>query len=212
MTTKLVQKHFLKGLREFEILDDSVNVRIKTPFKEETLSVVLSVLNPEPVINRSYLEFHSRVKCGPLLSLYLNKPSPEEFNVFVDTLKQRALEEYGAFAGINVATQSAGLAENVHDKPPEFDDSCKIPTTNIAQNIDVTKLDNAIKMLGSYLDSEDIKPLVSALEALKADPLNESRLADVLSAFNGLGPAQGAVLTYAPYVSVLLSDDPFGNP
>lgn len=212
MTTKLVQKHFLKGLREFEIVDDSVNVRIKTPFKEETLSVVLSVLNPEPVINRSYLEFHGRVKCAPLLSLYLNKPSPEEFNAFVGTLKQRALEEYGAFAGINVATQSAGLAGNVHDEPPEFDDSVNVPTTNITQKVDVAKIDNAIKMLGSYVDSENIEPLVSALEALKADPLNESRLADVLRAFNGLGPAQGAVLTYAPYVSVLLSDDPFGNP
>ena len=76
---KLVQKQFLKGSRDFEIVDDAVNVRIRTPFKEEKITVVLTVLNPEPVVNKPFLEFHSRVKCGPLLSLLLDKPSTEEF-------------------------------------------------------------------------------------------------------------------------------------
>jgi hypothetical protein len=98
---KLIQKHLLKGTQEFELLDDEVLVRIKTPFKEKKLSVPLAILNPEPVINGGCLDFHSRVKCGPLLSLYLDKPNAEEFNTFVEALKQKALNEYNAFSGVN---------------------------------------------------------------------------------------------------------------
>ena len=66
-------------------------------------------------------------------------------------------------------------------------------------------------MLSQHLELDDIKPLVSALEELKQDTNSEARLAQVLHAFNELGPYQGAVLTYAPYVSILLYDDPFSN-
>ncbi|OOY46280.1 hypothetical protein [Solemya velum gill symbiont] len=97
---KLVQKHILKGTQEFELLDDEVRVRIKPPFKEKEKSVPLSILNPEPVIENSRLNFHSRVKCGPLLSLYLDKPNAKEFNAFVEAVKEKALKEYNAFAGI----------------------------------------------------------------------------------------------------------------
>ncbi|MGV6825877.1 MAG: hypothetical protein ACWA5Q_02765 [bacterium] len=97
---KLVQKHLLKGTQEFELLDDDIKVRIKTPFNEKNLSVSLAILNPEPTINGSRLEFHSRVKCGPLLSLYLNKPNEQEFNAFVEAVKEKALKEFNAFAGI----------------------------------------------------------------------------------------------------------------
>jgi len=96
---KLVQKHFLKGTREFEIADDVVNVRFKTPFKEEKFTVMLTILNPEPVVNEQFLEFHSRVKCGPLMSLLINKPNAEKFNAFVNELKQRARQEYNALPG-----------------------------------------------------------------------------------------------------------------
>ncbi len=77
---KLVQKHLLKGSREFEIADDVVNVRLKTPFKEEKMTVMLTILNPDPVVNKPFLEFHSRVKCGPLMSLLINIPNSKEFN------------------------------------------------------------------------------------------------------------------------------------
>ena len=97
---KLIQKSLLKGTQEFELRDDSINVRIKTPFKEKVRSVELAILNPEPVVNGSTLDFHSRVKCGPLLSLHLNKPNPAEFNAFVEAVKEKALAEYNAFAGI----------------------------------------------------------------------------------------------------------------
>lgn len=97
---KLVQKDILRGTQEFELLDDEVRVRIKTRFNEKQKSVPLAILNPEPVVNKSRLEFHSRVKCGPLLSLYLDKPDRDTFNAFVDAVKEKALKEFNAFAGI----------------------------------------------------------------------------------------------------------------
>ena len=97
---KLIQKNLVKGTQEFELLDDEVRVRIKKPFKSKELSVPLAILNPEPEIDGGMLHFHSRVKCGPLLSLYLNKPNAAEFNAFVDAVKQKALEEFNTFAGI----------------------------------------------------------------------------------------------------------------
>jgi hypothetical protein len=97
---RLVQKSLFKGTREFELRDDEVRVRIKSLFHKKELTVTLAILNPEPVVNNARLEFHSRVKCGPLLSLDLNKPNPREFNAFVEALRQKALKEYNAFAGI----------------------------------------------------------------------------------------------------------------
>jgi hypothetical protein len=207
---KLVQKHFLKGSREFEIVDDAVNVRIKTPFKEEKLTVVLIVLNPEPVVNKPFLEFHSRVKCAPLLSLFLDKPDTETFNAFVNELKQRAREEYNAFAGLKAGSRPEALAGNVYEEPPDFDEPAKNRPGKTGKPISIASVDSAIQMLERYLDAEEIKPLLTALEALREDPENESCFDQLVKSFDDLGPRQGAVLTYAPYVSILLSDDPFG--
>ena len=204
---KLVQKQFLKGSREFEITDDMVNVRIKTRLKEKELTVDLSILNPEPVMNEPFLEFHSRVKCGPLLSLLIDKPNSQEFNAFVDELKQRARQEYNAFAGLKAGSLPAGMAANVFEEPPEFDE----PGPNrIEKMVKPVSIDSSIQMLEQYLDAEEIKPLLTALEALKAEPESELLFTQLVTAFDDLGPRQGAVLTYAPYVGILLSDDPFG--
>ena len=210
MSMKLVQRHFLKGSREFEIVDDAINVRIKSPFKEEKITVVLTVLNPEPVVNKPFLEFHSRVKCGPLLSLLLDKPNTEEFNAFVDELKRRAREEYNAFAGLKAGAKPEELAGNVYQEPPDFEESGKNRTGKNVKPVSAARVDEAIQMLERHLDVEEIKPLLTALEALKEDPENESCFDQLVKAFDDLGPRQGAVLTYAPYVSILLSDDPFG--
>ena len=165
------------------------------------------MLDPEPVINKPYLEFHSRVKCGPLLSLLLDKPNSEAFNTFVDILKQRAREEYNAFAGLKAGSQPERLAGNVYTEPPDFDDSGK---NKKKKPVDIANIATAIQMLKQHMQAEEIKPFLSALEALKEDPKNESCFGHLVTAFDGLGPRQGAVLTYAPYVSLLLSDDPFG--
>ncbi len=100
MTHKLIQKQFLCSTQEFELLDNLIRVKITRPFKKkQELDVVLAMLNPEPVISNSRLNFHSRVKCGPLISLYLNKPDSEEFNAFVEAVKAKAKLEYAAFTG-----------------------------------------------------------------------------------------------------------------
>lgn len=210
MATRLIQKRLLL-VQELEIIDDSVKVLIRSPFKEETLSVVLTVLNPEPVITKSRLEFNSRVNGEPLISLYLAKPSAEEFNAFVSVLKERAQSAYQAFTGLRSTTKPEVFSGDFAEEPPELDDADGVGTIIVRRDVDVEKIDNAIQMLTTYLDTEDIEPLLCALEALKADPRNESHLAQLGNAFSSLGIAQGAVLTYAPYVTLLLSDDPFGH-
>ena len=204
---KLVQKQFLKGSREFELDDDIISFRIKTALKEEKLTVDLSILNPEPVVNKPFLEFHSRVKCGPLFALLIDKPNAREFNAFVDALKQRARQEYNAFAGFSSGNAPDRLPGHVYEEPPEFGE----PDKNRARTkVIPVRVDETIQMLTQHLDGDEIDALVAALETLKAAPDDEASFDQLLKAFDDLGPRQGAVLTYAPYVSLLLSDDPFG--
>lgn len=80
---------------------------------------------------------------------------------------------------------------------------------NSTQNIDPVKIDDSIRMLNEYVKEDCIKPLISILELLKKDPDNKSLLAQVSDALKGLGVMKGAVLTYAPYVWIMLSEDPF---
>lgn len=82
---------------------------------------------------------------------------------------------------------------------------------NKGQSIKVADIDIALQMLNTYLDTQDIKPLLSALETLKTEPQNETFQIQVIDAFNDLGIMQGAVLTYAPYLNIFVSDDPFAD-
>ncbi len=207
---KLVQKQFLKGSREFEIVDDVINVRIKTPMKEEKLTVDLSILNPDPVENGSFLDFHSRVKCGPLLSLLIDKPNAREYNAFVDELTQRARQAYNDFAGFKKGSMPEGMEANVFDEPPEFDESEQVRISKKTRPVRVADIEVSIKMLEQHVGGEDIEPVIAALQGLAAEPENEDCFVQLVQAFNELGPRQGAVLTYAPYIGILLSDDPFG--
>lgn len=101
MTYKLTQKHLLHGTQVLELRDDVIKIKINGLLKgSKELDIDLAILNPEPVIEGSQLHFHSRVKCGPLISLYVNKPNKQEFNAFVEALKARAKSEYNAFAGL----------------------------------------------------------------------------------------------------------------
>ena len=211
MTTKLIQKHFLKGTHEFEIVEDQVNICVKSRFKEdEKLSVTLAVLNPEPVINKSTLDFVSRVNGEPLLSLALSQPNVSEFNNFVNIIKQKAQEEYNAISGINVTANSTPFSGNIDEEPPEFSEHT---SADIIKNkkVNIEGLDNAINMLQTYVDNEEVQPLIKALESLKQAPQDHAKLVKVANVFNDLGSNQGAVLTYAPYIAIMLSDDPFGH-
>lgn len=210
---KLTQKHLLKGSQEFELVDDHVKVRIKAPFKdEETLTVMLTVLNPEPVISRSSLDFTSRVNGEALLSFYLGKPNAAEFNAFITELKNRAQDEYHSFAGLKQASRSPALGDNVFDEPPVFDDDEQEPSTHIGKALDPSRIEESVQMLKTYLNSDDVAPFLAILEKLGSEPNNEALQQEVLQAFQDLGPTQGAVLTYAPYVGILMSDGPAGSP
>jgi len=210
MTMKLIQKSFLKGTREFEITDeDTVYVRIKSLLKEEKLTVGLSMLNPEPVVNGSELEFYSDYKGRPVISLLLNKPNALEFNAFIDALKKKIIGEDDDFSSVDDDSadtkRSEALARNVYEEPPVFEEfSDKREGMNV-QPVNAERLNDDITMLKTYLDEEDIKPLLDALETLKTEPENQAAYQKVLDAFNDLGITQGAVLTYATYLKVLLT-------
>lgn len=212
MTTKLTQKHLIKGTKELELIEDYVNIRTKAPFKDEEIhTVMLTVLNPEPIIGKSSLVFSSRVNGCPLITLQLGKPNTEDFNAFVSELKQRALEEFSAFAGLRPPSFSSAAASSIKEEPPEIEESAEERIVKGKKIIDAARVESAIEMLSTHMDAQDIAPFISALEALKQDSNNQDRLVQVLHAFNDLGPRQGPVLAYAPYVSILLSDDPFAR-
>ncbi len=209
MTTKLIQKSLFNGTREFELAGQAVNMRIKRLFKEEKISVGLTILNPEPVVNESSLEFHDRYNGRLLLSLILDKPNATDFNAFVDALKQKIQGEETSTANAQTHsteyTRSEVLDWNVYEEPPEFaehDDSDK--KINF-KPVNAERIGNSITMLKTYMNADDIKPLLDTLETLQAEPDNEAAFLKMVDAFNELGINQGAVLNYAQYLKVLLS-------
>jgi len=208
---KLVQKRFLKGKRVFEIEGDTIHAEIRTMGKEQKMTVSLAVLNPEPVLRDDCLEFHSRVKADVLLSFYLDRPDAKSFNRFVDEIKYRAREEYARFTGLRSGASAEGLAAINSEERPDSDPPTIHPSQAVRKPVRPDSIDSSILMLQQYLGEADIEPLLVALRALKEDPGSESRRDLLVTAFDGLGSQQGAVLTYAPYVGVLLSNDSFGE-
>jgi hypothetical protein len=77
--------------------------------------------------------------------------------------------------------------------------------------VDLYRIDTSIKMLKQYLAEDEIAPLIDVLEALAADPRNKALLGQLSDVFDDLGLLQGAVLTYAPYVSIALAGDLFDD-
>jgi hypothetical protein len=70
-------------------------------------------------------------------------------------------------------------------------------------------VDTAIRMLETHLEPSQVEPLIKTLQELREAPEDYAKLVELAQVFGDLGSVQGAVLTYAPYVGVLLSDDPF---
>ena len=87
----------------------------------------------------------------------------------------------------------------------------KLPDNNKLQAIKVADIDIALQMLQRHMDGQDINSLLSALETLKTEPQNEAYQGQVINVFNDMGILQGAALTYAPYLNIFVSDDPFGD-
>lgn len=177
MNSTLLQKHPIKGSREFTLVDDEVQYNIKSPLKTESLSVVLNVLDAEPVISGSTLAFVSRVNREPLVELFLDRPDKETFGAFVKAMQRRITEE--DFSLLSVIDKGVGV------RPEGVSES--------------------IEMLRKYVDSAEIEGLLTALAELKENPDDKKCLNDVAEAFNALGFVQGQVITYAPYINFLLS-------
>ena len=177
MIARLVQKHPIKGTREFKLEGDELHYTIQSPFKNKSLSVILFVLDPEPVISGSMIAFVSRVNREPLVELFLDKPDKATFDQFVSTLRQRISEE------------DIGRLR-VRDK-------------GVAVDVDLVR--ESIEMLKTYVNPDDIDNLLSALVVLEAKPDDVECQVQVADAFNELGFVQGQVITYAPYISFLLS-------
>ncbi|MGF1547457.1 MAG: hypothetical protein ACFCUG_09025 [Thiotrichales bacterium] len=178
MNTKLVQKHYFKGSREFELADDEVNVKISMPFLEKEYTVVLSALDSEPVMRGSTLAFVSAVNGEPLVEFFIDNPDPETFKDFVDHLRQRVTEE------------SFG-------KPREYE----------YREVSVAQLEISLQMLRTYVSDESVKPFMDSMEALKCEPEDPARFDAMCKSFKELGLQQGAVLTYAPYLVSLFSNN-----
>lgn len=177
MTNRIVQTHPELGTREFELVDDTIEYRINNQFAEEELTVVLSVLSPEPVVDGAMLYFVSEVNREALIKMFVDLPDANTFAQFVQTVQQRIGEEH-------FGTLDAG---------------------NRDSEITREQVDTTIHMLQTYLDPTGIKPLMSALQLLSETPDSRERLDSVVEAFNNLGVQQGPVLTYAPFFNTLLS-------
>lgn len=177
MNATLLQKHPIKGTREFKLVGDELEYTIKSPLKSESLSVVLSVLDPEPVISGSMLAFVSQVNREPLVELFLNRPDKDSFDQFVRTMRRRIHEE----------------------------DFSRLRVRDKGVPVDVDRLNESIDMLQTYVTTGEIAELLSALMELTAKPDDLECLGKVADAFNELGFEQAQVITYAPYINFLLS-------
>ncbi len=77
--------------------------------------------------------------------------------------------------------------------------------------MNIENIDAAIQALNSYAKEDNLKPLISILEALKKDPHNQSLSVKLTDTWRNLGVYQGTVLTYVPYFYTWIPDDIFGD-
>jgi hypothetical protein len=82
---------------------------------------------------------------------------------------------------------------------------------NTARIVDIEQIDISIQMLEKYVQDDSIKPIISILNELKKNSDDESLLKKLAETLKSLGIIQGAVLTYAPYVGILVSNNLFDD-
>jgi hypothetical protein len=83
--------------------------------------------------------------------------------------------------------------------------------TKPGHGVAASSIEESISMLERYLGTEDLVPLIGVLRELSEKPDDDALLARLSEAVDNLGILQGAVLTYAPAIVGLLSDDPFSD-
>lgn len=76
--------------------------------------------------------------------------------------------------------------------------------TKTFQSIDPKKIEVSIKMIKSYVNDVDTTALIEVLKAMMETPEDTSLITQMSDALQPLGIGQGAVLSYAPYLSGLL--------
>ena len=76
-------------------------------------------------------------------------------------------------------------------------------------SIDAGRIDESIDLLKQHVQEPEIKPMLEVLESMSENPYDYALLDRLSEEFGKLGFLQGAVLTYAPYISIILPDDPF---
>jgi hypothetical protein len=76
-------------------------------------------------------------------------------------------------------------------------------------SIDAGRIDESIDLLKQHVQEPEIKPMLEVLESMSENPYDYALLDRLSEEFGKLGFLQGAVLTYAPYISTILPDDPF---
>lgn len=81
--------------------------------------------------------------------------------------------------------------------------------TETARQINYTEIKQSIETIKQYVTDCDIAPLISVLEQFNQDSNDKALLLKLRAILNTMGIAKGAVLTYAPYLIVVLSDDAF---
>ena len=80
--------------------------------------------------------------------------------------------------------------------------------TQSTRDIDINGIDQSISMIKKYVEDDSVSPVITLLESLKANPENEATIVpEIKAVLATLGIVQGAVLTYAPYIISLISDD-----
>ena len=83
--------------------------------------------------------------------------------------------------------------------------------SNLHRRINASRIAESIELLKQHLNEDDIASLISVLQAIVKSPQDSQLVAQLYEVFDGLDITQGAVLTYAPYLAVVLADAPFKN-
>jgi len=78
---------------------------------------------------------------------------------------------------------------------------------DISYNVDVKKVSVSIDMIKRYVDAVDTSGVIAVLEEMIKTPEDDSLKVKLMDSLQPLGIYQGTVLSYAPYVAVLLMNN-----
>ena len=78
--------------------------------------------------------------------------------------------------------------------------------SKLSRPIDAQRINESQLMLKQYLDAETLAPLLDVLNEMAENPEDEALLDRLSETVDSLGIMQGAVLTYAPYIALVLSE------